>query len=59
MSGLHEYPARRPRNAREVSAGTACGNHAKHVPEERRKDMYIGGGILTLIVIILLLIWLF
>lgn len=47
--------------------GVARGNHREHdrlahvirTTRTRRTDMYIGGGVLALIIIILLLIWLF
>jgi hypothetical protein len=70
---MYPRPGRLKRRRRErsegvhVSTGVARGNHRAAVRHKehaipsptRRNDMYIGGGVLALIIIILLLIWLF
>jgi hypothetical protein len=48
-----------PQTRGRVSLGAARGYYRPDANERKGDDMYIGGGVLTLILIVLLLIWLF
>jgi|SoiMetStandDraft_2_1073263.scaffolds.fasta_scaffold04566_3 hypothetical protein len=53
-------PGAAARQTRGFGSATSAGiSYAATVPDAEGGDMYIGGGVLALIIIILLLIWLF